>query len=417
MEKMDADVIIVGAGISGLSCATHLMNAGKGVLILEASNRIGGRIKSDRVDGFILDRGFQVLQTAYPEAWRQLNYETLDLKPFSPGVLVRTDEKMFFISDPVRRPQDFWSTMTSPIGNFKDRLKMLQLFVENRIKGSEGIFRSTDNSTVEFLASYGFSNRIIERFFKPFFAGACLDPDIMASSRVFRYLFNVFASGDAALPAKGMGEIPRQLGAGIPKDRIQFNMKVDSIDHGGLTLANGQKIDAKTIVLATEGPETIRLLKKSAQSVSMKERCLYFSAETSPIDKPFLILNGQGKGLVNNVAIPTLNASSYSSSGKHLIAAVVLGDKSIDDKSLTTSVGDEMTAWFGESVRHWEHIKTYHIDHALPDQSPPISNPTQGFAKVRDGIYTCGEYNSVPGIQWALLSGRMTAERIIKDTE
>ena len=375
MEKMETDVIIIGAGISGLACAKHLMASGKNFLILEAGNSVGGRIKSDVFEGFILDRGFQVLQTAYPEARRQLDYNELDLKPFWPGVAVRVDRKLFYISDPIRRPQDLWSTLTSPIGTIADRLRILQLFIENRFRGSTGIFKSTDTSTIEFLKSYHFSDRIIERFFKPFFAGVCLDPEIMASSRVFRYLFNIFASGDAAVPAKGMGEIPVQLASDIPKDKIQFGMRVDSIENGKVILTNGQEINDKTIVIATEGPETQRLLKRSAKAVSKGEKCIYFSTDKPPINRPCLILNGNAEGLINNIAIPTINAPSYSSSGKHLVAVVVVKGASIDNKSLETMVVEELTRWFGESVRNWRHVKTYDIANALPDQSPPISNP------------------------------------------
>nr|WP_320017176.1 NAD(P)/FAD-dependent oxidoreductase [uncultured Desulfobacter sp.] len=413
MEKMDTDVVIIGAGISGLACAKHLMRSGKRFLILEAGSSVGGRIKSDVFEGFILDRGFQVLQTAYPEARRQLDYNELDLKPFWPGVAVRVDRKLFYISDPIRRPQDLWSTLTSPIGTISDRLRILQLFIENKFKGVTGIFKSTDTSTIEFLKSYHFSDRIIERFFKPFFAGVCLDPEIMASSRVFRYLFNIFASGDAAVPAKGMGEIPIQLAFDIPKDKIKFGMRVDSIEKGKVILTNGQEVNGKTIVIATEGPETQRLLKRSAKAVSKSEKCIYFSTDKPPINRPCLILNGNAEGLINNIAIPTINAPSYSSSGKHLVAVVVVKGAFINNKSLETMVIEELTRWFGESVQNWRHVKTYDIPNALPDQSPPISNPQKGFTKIQDGIYTCGEYQSLPGIQWALLSGRMTAEQII----
>jgi len=407
-----ADVIIIGAGISGLACAKHLMKSNIDFLVLESSQKIGGRIKSDHVDGFILDRGFQVLQTSYPEARRQLDYKKLELKSFSPGVALKVNGNFFYISDPVRRPQELWRTLTSPIGSFTDRLRILKLFAENKIKGIKGIFESPDISTLEFLRSYHFSDRIIERFFRPFFAGACLDPEIASSSRVFRYLFNVFASGDAALPAKGMGEIPGQLAEAIPENKILLNSKVESIEQGRVTLTNGQEINGKTIVIATEGPETQRLLKTPKVSKSIGERCLYFRADKPPINNPFLILNGEGSGLINNIAIPTLTSPSYSSSGEHLIAVVVLGDPLKDDESLERSVRQELLNWFGASVQTWQHIKTYEIDHALPDQSPPISNPQNGFSKVKDGIYTCGEYQSVPGIQWALLSGRMTAEQI-----
>lgn len=417
MEKLDNDVIIIGAGIAGLACARHLMAEGKRFLILEADTRVGGRIKSDVVKGFILDHGFQVLQTAYPEARRLLDFSKLDLKPFAPGVAVQADGRLFRISDPIRRPQDLWSTLTSPIGNFADRMRILQLFMENRWKGSDGIFKSTDTPAIDFLKSYHFSNRIIERFFKPFFAGACLDPEIKASSRVFRYLFTIFASGDAALPAKGMGEIPAQLAAGIPPDNIRFGTKVESIENDNVILADGQEIKCKTIVVATEGHEASRLLKKPVNPASKGERCLYFSTDAPPIKHPYLILNGEGKGRVNNIAVPTLNAPSYSSSGKHLIAVVVLGDASIEDTSLETTVIGELTDWFGSSVQNWEHLKTYTIDHALPDQSSPLPNPQKGGTRIEEGIYVCGEYQSVPGIQWALLSGRMTAEQIMAEKQ
>ena len=415
MKKMDTDVIIIGAGISGLSCAKNLMKEGIKFLILEASQKVGGRIKSDRVDGFILDHGFQVLQTAYPEARSLLDYDELDLKSFSPGVAVRTNGQVFYISDPIRRPQDFWATLTSPIGTITDRLRILKLFVGNKIKGQKGIFESTDMRTIDFLRSYKFSDRIIESFFRPFFAGACLDPEINSSSRVFRYLFNIFASGDAALPAKGMGAIPLQLSKSIPVDQIRLGVRVELIGNDGVTLTNGQKITGKTIVIATEGPETERLLKRPVKSNSKRERCLYFSAENPPISSPFLILNGEGKGLINNLAIPTLTAPSYSSSGRHLIAVVVLDHQPMDNESLERSVRRELLQWFGDPVRNWNHIKTYQIDHALPDQSPPVSNPAINSGKVREGVYTCGEYQSIPGIQWALLSGRMTAEQIINE--
>jgi phytoene dehydrogenase-like protein len=417
MRKSDTDVIIIGAGISGLSCAKTLMKEGLRFLILEAGQTVGGRIKSDHVDGFILDHGFQVLQTAYPETRSQLDYGALDLQPFSPGVAVRTKEHLFYISDPIRRPQDLWGTLTAPIGTITDRLRILRLFAENKIKGTKGIFESTDMRTIDFLRSYQFSDRIIESFFRPFFAGACLDPDINASSRVFRYLFNIFASGDAALPAKGMGAIPSQLSESIPATRIRFNARVDSIGNDVVTLTNGQTITGKTIVIATEEPETKRLLNIPGKSNSKGEHCLYFSAENPPISSPFLILNGQGKGLINNLAIPTLTAPSYSSSGRHLIAVVVLDHQSMDNESLVLSVRRELLQWFGDPVKNWSHIKTYHMGHALPDQSPPVSNPAIYSGKVRDGVYTCGEYQSIPGIQWALLSGRMTAEQIIHENQ
>ncbi|MCG8683871.1 MAG: FAD-dependent oxidoreductase, partial [Desulfobacterales bacterium] len=350
-------------------------------------------------------------------AQRQLDFDRLQLKPFAPGVAVRANGRLSYISDPIRRPQDLLSTLTSPVVSASDHLKVIKLFLENKLKGTQGIFESPDISAIEFLKSYHFSKKVIERFFRPFFAGACLDPDIKASSRVFRYLFNTFASGDATLPVNGMTAIPKQLAETIPQEQIRLGTKVDSIDQGRLVLENGQTITGKSIVIATEGPETQRLLNEPVNHASKGEKCLYFSAETPPINKPFLILNGEPTGIVNNLAVPTLTAPSYSSSGAHLIAAVVLKHKNADSEFLEASVREELSGWFGKSVQHWKHLKTYNIDHGLPDQSPPVSNPTSKVNKVRDNIYICGEYQSVPGIQWALLSGRMTAETVIEDSQ
>ena len=213
----------------------------------------------------------------------------------------------------------------------------------------------------------------------------------MDSSRVFRYLLDIFASGEAALPAKGMEAIPLQLSQGIPPDQIRFNTKVASINKNCAILTTGQNIIGKTIVIETEGPEAGQLLKEPVTTGSKGERCLYYSAKTPPISEPFLILTGQGKGLINNIAIPTLNAPSYSSSGDSLIAVVVLTKQSMDDQALKQAIQKELIQWFGDVAMEWNHIKTYRIDHALPDQSPPISNPTRGFTKVKDGIYVCGE--------------------------
>ncbi|MEH0018464.1 MAG: NAD(P)/FAD-dependent oxidoreductase [Desulfobacter sp.] len=409
------DAIIIGAGISGLSCARSLMDAGMDVLILEAGSGIGGRIKSDVVDGFILDHGFQVLQTAYPEARRQLDFKDLDLQSFLPGVGVRIHGKVFYISDPLRRPQDLWCTLTAPVGNFMDRLRILRLLWNNRQKGLHGIFASRDMHTMDFLKAYGFSDNMAEQFFRPFFAGACLDPEIKASSRVFRYLFDIFASGDATLPARGMATIPAQLARDIPAEKIRLNAKVLSVENDGVVLDSNERIKASNIVIATQGPETEKLLKRETRQKSIGEKCLYYSAKTPPVSRPALLLNGHKSELINNIAVPSLTAPTYSSSGDTLVAVVVLGNPELSGSRLEQAVRKELVHWFGNAVSEWRHIKTYDIRHALPDQSPPAENPLHRKTKAMENIYTCGEYRNVPGLQWALLSGRLTAEQVIRD--
>jgi phytoene dehydrogenase-like protein len=415
MESMDAQVLVIGAGISGLACAKTLSRAGIDVRVLEADPRIGGRIKTDRVDGFLLDHGFQVLQTAYPEVRRQLDVASLNLQRFAPGVMIRVNRRFYRISDPLRCPGDLWQTLTAPIGNFMDRLRVARLAWELRNTPTDKIFEKPDMPTPDFLRSRGFSDRMIRRFFTPFFAGACLDPDIQASSRVFQYLFHIFSSGDATLPAQGMGAIADQLAAAIPEKRIHTGTRVTKIRPGRVTLDDSRVLHCKQVVIATQGPESARLLDRPWHSGAAGEICFYFAADTAPVSRPYLILNSDG-GRVQLVAVPSLTAESYAPSGKTLIAAVVLGNSAIKSESLLTEVRQELQSWFGPEIKNWQHLKTFEIPYALPRQTPPAPDPTRSLSPVSGGIHVCGELDSVPGIQWALLSGRRTARQLI-DTQ
>jgi len=417
MKIPDKKVIIVGAGLAGLACARRLLQAGIPFLILEADRRIGGRLKTDNLNGFILNHGFQVLQTAYPEARRVLNYDRLGLKPFAPGAIIRIDGRFHKIADPWRYPRELWHTLSAPIGTMADRLRIIRLALNVRRGRPSRIFKEQDLPTMEFLKSKGFTEKIIRRFFKPFFAGVCLDPEINASSRVFQYIFRIFAEGDVVLPGEGMAAIAAQVMDDLPPDRIRSGVRVKSIHPGGAVLVSGETIDGCAVVLATEGPETARLLGAPQNMASRGELCLYFTAKNPPIAEPYLILNGDGTGWVNSLTVPSMVAPTYAPAGQHLISVVVIGHRSADNATAEATVRRELTEWFGAEVSDWRHLKTYRIAHALPEQPPTMPDPTVRSAAKKPGIYVCGEYGSVPGIQWALLSGRQTAEQVLKDLE
>ncbi len=415
MKLTDVDVVVVGAGLAGLSCARHLMNRSVSFIILEADDRIGGRLKTDVLDGFLLNHGFQVLQTAYPEARRQLDYHRLDLKPFAPGAIIRVSGKFKRVSDPRRRPRDIWSSLTAPVGTFADRLRMIRMASSARRGSVSSVFQGPDMTTLEFLQSQGISEKMIERFFKPFFGGVCLDPAIRASSNVFKYVLRVFAEGDVALPGQGMAAIASQLAEDLPEATIKTGTRVEAIHPGGAVLSSGQTLKCRAVVLATDGPETMRLLGKPASMVSQGELCLYFAAPKAPINAPYLILNGQGTGVINSLTVPSVVATSYAPTGQELISVVLIGHLELDDRTAQLEVRKELTEWFGNGVEEWRHLKTYRIQHALPAQPPPMPDPNIPSKPVKPGIYVCGEYQSVPGIQWALLSGRHAAEAVIKE--
>ncbi len=413
---MEFDVVIVGAGIAGLSCALALQKKNLTFAIVESGDTPGGRIQTDVIDGFRLDHGFQVLQTGCPDAQKLLDFKDLKLQKFPAGVAVRYNGQFHIIADPRHHPRYILSTLASPIGTLKDRICMLRLARSVGQGSFAQIFSQPEEKTIDFLHNQGFSEGFVKRFFVPFFAGACLDPGILASSRVLQYIFRLFAEGDAALPTHGMGDIPRQLASKLPKAAIRLNSKVVSIDGTIVSLADGSKIIGQKVVIATAQPALEQLLKLPSSHSSIGESCLYFAGDwRPPLRDPFLVLNGDGEGPINNMAFPSLVAPSYSASGKTLIAVVVLGQKYLGKDDLENQVRSQCLEWFGNAVKNWDHLHTYHIEHALPNQEPPTPDPYVLPAPLRDNLRVCGEHQSLPGIQWALLSGRKTAEIIVKE--
>jgi phytoene dehydrogenase-like protein len=413
---MDYDVIVVGGGLAGLACAREIHKRGLSCVVFEAEEKVGGRVRTDIVNGFLLDHGFQVLQTAYPEAKKQLDYDELQLKKFPAGVIIRENERFHTIADPRYHPRELLSTTMAPIGTFKDRLKILQLARDVTKPSLQDLFYEPEQRTIDFLRDRGFSENFIQHFFVPFFAGACLDRSITASSRILKYIFRMFASGDAALPAIGMGEIPAQIASSLPSSAIRTNCKVSSVHNGSVTLENGELFTGRIIVMATSQPVLEDLLKLPKSNSSIAETCFYYSAEWQPPFKtPFLVLNGDTHGPINNIAFPNLIAPEYAPPGKTLIAAVMLNPTSTNVDELEKQLRAQLKSWFGNDVDSWVLLRAFRIPHALPTQQPPTANPYQLPDQFDTRIRICGEYQSLPGIQWALLSGRQTAEAIMDE--
>ena len=413
MAHTQNPVIIVGGGIAGLACARRLNARGVTVQVLEATGRIGGRIKTDRKDGYLLDRGFQVLQTAYPEARRVLDYQRLSLQKFAPGAMVHIRKHFYSLADPLRRPGALLDTLTAPIGSMTDRLRLLRLARRVTRGPLDALFRQPESTAMQFLRAEGFSDAMIKRFFAPFFGGVCLDPQIRASSRVLQYVLRMFARGEAALPAGGMQQIPLQLAADLPMACLRTGVRVRQVRSDGVTLYDGTMMPAGAVVVATEGPETARLLGLVSARASVAETCLYFSCDQADWHPSFLMLNGEGRGPINNIAFPSRVSPEYAPTGKSLVSVVVLGNPNGGDATLINRVRAQLIDWFGAEAGNWEHLQTYRITHALPDQSPPTQNPTRPDLRGRPGIFICGEHGSLPGIQWALVSGRLAADAVL----
>jgi len=408
------DVVIVGAGLSGLCCARKLHQAGRRFLLLDAADAVGGRIRTDIVDGFWLDRGFQVFLTAYPEAQQVLDYEALDLRRFEPGAMVRYRNRFHQLSDPWRRPIQGFRSLFSPIGSLTDKLKIAKLR-SSVIKGNlDELFGRPEITTQQALQQIGFSESIIERFFRPFLGGIFLDADTATSSRMFHFVFRMFSIGHACLPSEGMETIPRQIASTIPNESLRLNTKVSHIQKGMVVLDDGESIETQSIVVATQSSAAAELLGESITPRSQGVTCLYYAVDRSPINEPILVLNGEGKGPINNLCVPSLLAP-YAPDGQHLISVTVLDDSIHDDELLEASVRQQLVDWFGSKANDWRHLRTYRIPHALPSQLPPTLSPPQRSVRIRSGLYVCGDHRDNASIQGAMVSGRRAAESLLEE--
>ncbi|CAN5616339.1 NAD(P)/FAD-dependent oxidoreductase [soil metagenome] len=414
------DAIIVGSGLAGLTCAQHLAKQGFEFLILEGESTIGGRVRSDYIDGYTLDHGFQVLLTAYPEAASTLDYKSLDLKPFLPGALINDGKYFIRLSDPFKDPSALLSMMVSNIASLADKLRVAYLRQKVMASTVEEIFSQPDKSILRALKDQGFSDNMINRFFRPFFGGITLDNTLSGSSRMFEFVYKMMAEGQVMIPSGGMGKITEQLAAALPQDSIKLNSRVASIDEskGQVTLASGDTLFARAIVIATDSANANSLNGKIEKPPARMATCLYFSADQAPIKEPVLVLNGAdnlNNGPINNLAVLSNVAKAYSPAGKHLISVTVLGQHNPEaEEQLIKDVMSQAKAWFGDQTSSWQHLKSYYIAHALPDQSPPWlekSRPT----RLNDNLYVCGDFRENASINGSMISGRKAAEALVAD--
>lgn len=409
---MNFDVLVVGAGVSGLVAAVELKRRGYSVLVLEASDAVGGRVRTDVVDGFLLDRGFQVLLTAYPEARRCLDYTALALKEFEPGAIIRHNGKFHRVADPMRRMRKILGSAFAPIGTPADKLLVAELRSELLGMEIDQILSEPEESTLANLREYGFSDKIIERFFRPFLSGIFLDPELNTSARMFHFVYRMFAQGMAAIPNGGMQAIPRQLAARLDEGSIRFHSPVQHVWEGGVRLESGEEFNTATVVVACDPVRGARLLPEAGIRTAMRGvECLYFAAADAPIGERYLVLNGEGNGPINNLCVPSVIAPGYAPAGCHLVSVTVL-HSALSEDHLLHDVRQQLRDWFGDGANSWEYLRSYRIQDALPDQSLEHGGVSMSPVRVRPGLYVCGDHRGTASLNGAMLSGRRAAEAV-----
>jgi len=400
------DVLIVGGGMAGLSCARELDRHGIDWALWEASDRLGGRVKTDELHGFRLDHGFQVLLTAYPTLRGWIDLDELHLSRFLPGAQIRQRGQFHRLADPLRVPSQALPTLRAPMATLRDRWLAVRLSSYVWRTSLDEIWASPEMSTAEWLRDFGFSQRMIEGFFRPFFGGVFLESELGTSSRQFQFVYKMFAQGPAALPRRGMQAIPEQLAAPLDANRIEVATPVQDVENGRIRLADGRTRDAQAVVVATDQPNAGQLLGQTQPCESHATTCFYFALDELPVDGRWLLLNGDGTGPINNLCFPSAIAPSYAPAGRHLASVTVLDHSA----GRVSEVRAQLADWFGPKANNWDHLGTYEIEHALP----VVEDIGAGdrFTRWSDGIYVCGDHQAMPSLNGAIESGRAAAQAI-----
>lgn len=402
-----ADVIVVGAGVAGLRCALELEQKGLDVIVLEASDRVGGRIRTEHVDGFQLDVGFQVLLTAYDECQSVLDYGALALGHFQPGAFVWNGAQMHALVDPWRRPAQLLRAALSPVGSLRDKFKVAQF--KHRLAQTEvdAIYRHPEVATAVLLHDLGFSKRMIASFFRPFYAGIFLEPELATSSRMFEFVFKMFSQGYAALPASGMQAIPMQLAQRLKPHTIRLQQRVEHVAPTAVTVADTGRFEARHVVLATPMSDTATLLPDSCADRGWHAtQCHYFCTDEKLLAQPMIALNGSGHGAITNIAVLSDVNAGYTPDQRSLMC--------VSTASVVTArdVKQELKKWFGTKAESCHWLKSYDIPQALPRQN--VGDNAWGHAKLQtpSKVWLCGDYRYSSSIQGAMASGRMVGEAL-----
>ncbi len=407
------DVVIVGAGLAGLTCAQDLTRAGMECVVLDAADGVGGRVRTDRVDGYQLDRGFQILLTAYPQVEERLDLDALDLRRFEPGASIRRAGRFHRVADPLRRPGLLVTTATAPIGSLADKARLAALVVDVRRGTVPALLRREDLSTAERLRRIGFSDTMIEAFWRPLFSGIQLDPGLEVSRRRFDTILRMLAVGDTGLPRDGIGAVPDQMAASLPPGAIRLSRRVEAVTPTQVTVEGGESITARSVVVATDGPTAHRLLGTAVPDPGSRPvACCWFATPGELRSGPVLLLDGDGVdgGPARNVSVITEVAPSYAPAGRSLLAAAVPGTDALDP-TLTDRVRTQLARWFGSQTADWDHLRTDVIPHGQPRQTPPFS-PKRRVA-LGEGLFVCGDHRDTASLQGAMFSGERTAAAVL----
>ncbi|AQL41779.1 phytoene dehydrogenase [Halorientalis sp. IM1011] len=414
------DAVVVGGGLAGLVAARHLADAGQDVTVLEAREEVGGRVRSVREDGFVFDRGFQVLFTAYPAARRELDYDALDLRYFSAGAAIAHPGRRSVLADPLSSPGDLSDTLFNTDVTLGDKLRLFKLQRDLKAADTGTLFDPDETEDVRaYLKDRGFSQKFVENFAEPFYGGITLDRSLSSDAGVFRYTFKMLAEGKTAVPADGMGAITEQLAdrARAAGAEIELGVGVTSLDvgDGGVTVeTDGESIDADSAVVATD-PQTAAELTDVAVPTEIRGCVTQYYGLPGHVELETgkkIVLNARDAE-PNQVAPLSTVASEYAPDDRTQLSATWLGDPDASDDELHARAREVLGQWYPErQFDSLELLRTDRIDVAQFVQPPGFRGDLPTVDAPEGPVVLAGDYTRWSSIQGALESGRIAAERL-----
>lgn len=424
-EREKPPVVIVGAGVAGLTCAIDLHAAGLDVLILDQNETAGGRIRTQRrPDGYLIDLGFQVILDAYPALRRHVNLAVIEPQAFDAGALIWSGKRRIPLLDPLRHPSSLLRDLTAPVLTAGDRWRLIRLALRTwNARWATAADAATGESALDTLRASGFSDRFIERFAWPFWGGILLDRSLATSDGPLLFTFKMFLQGRAVLPAAGVQAVPDHLASQLPPGAIRYRQRVEELvrSDGGITgvRVGGQVIPASAVVIATDPPALHRLTgDEPPERAGVGCTTVYLAGERDPGIGKRLVLDGTGKLTINHLAPLSTVAPSYAPSERHLLAAVVLTGSpgaELDETALMRRVREETALILGHAVNDWTPLTAVRIPFSLSAQPPDIYEHLPESRTATPGLYLAGEAIADSSLNGAIASGERAASAVLND--
>ncbi|GAA2586837.1 MULTISPECIES: NAD(P)/FAD-dependent oxidoreductase [Streptomyces] len=407
-HRRGPSAVVVGAGLAGLACALDLCRAGWRVTLLEASDGVGGRMRTDRQDGFLLDRGFQVFNTSYPQVKRRLDLRSLRLRPFTAGVVAHTPKGRVRVTDPTREPGAVGELLPGRIFSARDLAALAALTARDAVLPASVTKGRGDGATSAALTRAGVSDGVIADILRPFLSGVFLEDRLETSARFFHLVWRSMVRGSLCLPEKGIGAVPARLAAGLPDGVLRLGTSVAEVTDAGVLLSDGSEVPSRTVVVATDPATAARLLRGLTVPDTRTVTTYYHATDRTPMPEPTLMVDSSGAVL--NTCVLSEVAPAYAPPRTALVSTSVLGG---DLPGRSEATLRRLAELYGTDTGDWHQVAAYTVEGALPAMLPPW--PLSRTARLGPGRYVCGDYRATGSVQGALASGARAAREVSAD--